>query len=199
MAPSMSERPSVCVFAGSSGGARRQYADAAVLLGRELLRRGYDLVYGGGSVGLMEIVADEVLRGGGRVCGVIPQFLVDREVSHHGLSELVVVASMHDRKREMAERASAFVALPGGLGTLEELAEVLTWAQLGLHPKPCGLLDVNGYYASLLAFLDHSVTEGFVRPLHRALIHVDTAPSGLLEKLEAQRPLRGAAWNPERI
>lgn len=195
----MSDRPSICVFAGSSHGARSEYGAAAAALGRELVGRGYDLVYGGGSVGLMGIIADAVLAAGGRVCGVIPQFLVDREVSHRGLSELVVVHSMHDRKREMAERAGAFVALPGGLGTLEELSEVLTWAQLGLHPKPCGLLDVAGYFASLLGFFEHAIAEQFVRPEHRALFQVDTEPGGLLRKLESHGPIAAGKLAPTKI
>jgi len=183
----MADSESICVFAGSSAGARPEYLAAARALGAALARRGHDLVYGGSATGLMGAVADAVLEGGGTVCGVIPQFLVDKEIAHPALTELVVVSSMHERKREMARRASAFVALPGGLGTLEEFAEALTWAQLGLHTRPCGLLDVGGFYAPLLAFFDHACSEGFVNPNHRALIVRSADVSELLDRLGARR------------
>lgn len=183
----MAERQSICVFAGSSPGARPEYIAAAQAFGAELARRGHDLVYGGSSTGLMGAVADAVLAGGRDVRGVIPQFLVDKEIAHTGLSELVVVPSMHDRKREMARRASAFVTLPGGLGTLEEFAEVLTWAQLGLHASPCGILDVAGFYAPLLGFFDHAAREGFIRAGHRELIVRASDPAALLDALAARR------------
>jgi uncharacterized protein (TIGR00730 family) len=155
------------VFSGSSPGARPEYGAAAAALGRDLARRGLRVVYGGGGIGLMAAVADAALAAGAEVIGVIPQHLVDREVAHRGLSELRVTGSMHERKATMAELSDGFVALPGGFGTLEEFTEVLTWSQLGLQSKPCGLLDVAGYYGALLAFLDHAVTERFIRAEHR--------------------------------
>ncbi len=178
----------VCVFSGSSPGARPAYTEAATALGRELAHRGTRVVYGGASVGLMGAVADAALAAGGEVVGVIPQHLVDREVAHHGLTELHVTGSMHERKALMADLADGFVALPGGLGTLEELAEILTWSQLGLQSKPCGLLDVADFYAPLLAFLDHTVTERFVSPEHRALVLSGRRPGDLLDTLEAWQP-----------
>ncbi len=184
----------VCVFTGSSPGAQRAYAAAAEQLGRTLAERGLELVYGGARVGLMGVLADAALAAGGRVVGVLPEALVSKEVAHPGLTELHVVASMHERKALMAERADAFVALPGGLGTLEELAEVLTWAQLGLHAKPCGLLDVAGYYAGLLAFLDHAVAERFVHEEHRALLVAGEAPGPLLDRLAAWRAPALEKW-----
>ena len=166
----MSGLQSVCVFSGSSPGARPSYTETATALGREIAERGLRLVYGGASVGLMGAVADAALAAGGEVVGVIPQHLMDREVAHDGLTELRVTGSMHERKALMADLADGFVALPGGLGTLEELAEILTWSQLGLQSKPCGLLDVDGFFDPLLAFLDHTVTERFVSTEHRALV-----------------------------
>ena len=182
----------VCVFSGSNPGARPSYAEAATALGRELAHRGTKVVYGGASVGLMGAVADAALAAGGEVVGVIPQHLVDREVAHHGLTELHVTGSMHERKSLMADLADGFVALPGGLGTLEELAEILTWSQLGLQSKPCGLLDVEEFYAPLLAFLDHTVTERFVSAEHRSLVLASSEPAGLVDLLETWQP-RGAA------
>jgi uncharacterized protein (TIGR00730 family) len=174
---------SVCVFSGSSPGARPSYTRTANALGREVAARGMRLVYGGASVGLMGAVADAALAAGGEVVGVIPQHLMDREVAHHGLTELRVTASMHERKALMADLADGFVALPGGLGTLEELAEILTWSQLGLQSKPCGLLDVEGFFDPLLAFLDHTVTERFVSAEHRALVLAADRPDVLLDRL----------------
>lgn len=159
----------VCVFCGSNAGRDPAYATAATRLGRGMVERGLGLVYGGGNVGLMGVVADAVMEAGGEVVGVIPEAMVAKELAHHGITELRVVASMHDRKATMADLADAFVALPGGLGTLEELCEVLTWAQLGLHAKPVVLLDVAGYYEPFLALLDAAVGAGFLRPQHRAL------------------------------
>jgi uncharacterized protein (TIGR00730 family) len=179
---------SVCVFSGSSPGARPSYAGAARLLGREIAGRGLRLVYGGAAVGLMGTVADAALGAGGEVVGVIPRHLADREVAHTGLSALHVVGSMHERKALMADLADGFVALPGGLGTLEELAEVLTWSQLGLQSKPCGVLDVDGFYAPLLAFLDHTVTERFVSEAHRALVLSADDAAVLLDLLHAWEP-----------
>jgi hypothetical protein len=173
----------VCVFCGSSPGAHPAYVEAARALGGLLAASGRRLVYGGGRVGLMGAVADAALAGGGQVVGVIPQALVAREVAHEGLTELRVVRSMHERKATMAELSDGFVVLPGGLGTLEELFEVWTWGQLGLHAKPYGLLDVAGFYAPLLAFLDHQVDQRFVRAEHRALLHVDADAARLLERM----------------
>jgi uncharacterized protein (TIGR00730 family) len=177
----------VCVFSGSSPGARPEYADAARRLGAALAARGLSLVYGGAKVGLMGVVADAALAGGGEVIGVIPKRLMTKELAHTGLAELRVVASMHDRKREMADLADAFVALPGGIGTLEELTEVLSWAQLGLHAKPCAVLDVAGYFERLVGFLDHAVAERFLQPVHRAMLVVGDDPETLLDRLAAYR------------
>jgi uncharacterized protein (TIGR00730 family) len=179
---------SVCVFSGSSPGARPSYTETAAALGREVATRGMRLVYGGASVGLMGAVADAALAAGGEVVGVIPRHLVDREVAHEGLTELRVTGSMHERKALMADLADGFVALPGGLGTLEELAEILTWSQLGLQSKPCGLLDVEGFFDPLLAFLDHTVTERFVSKEHRALVLAADRPDALLDLLAGWRP-----------
>ena len=191
----MSGLQSVCVFSGSSPGARPSYTETAAALGREVATRGLRLVYGGASVGLMGAVADAALAAGGEVVGVIPQHLVDREVAHDGLTELRVTGSMHERKALMADLADGFVALPGGLGTLEELAEVLTWSQLGLQSKPCGLLDVEGFFDPLLAFLDHTVAERFVSTEHRALVLAADRPDALLDLLAGWRPgAPGAKW-----
>src|SRR5690606_17874217 len=172
---------SICVFCGASPGANPVYAEAAAALGRELAQRGMTLVYGGGEVGLMGVVADAALAAGGEVIGVIPQSLQDSEIGHHGLTRLEVVEGMHARKARMAELADAFIALPGGLGTLEELFEVWTWGQLGYHGKPLGLLEVNGFYAKLIGFLDHLVDERFVRPQHRAMLQRSESPAELLD------------------
>jgi uncharacterized protein (TIGR00730 family) len=176
---------SICVFAGSSLGAGPEFSDAARELGTEIARRGSQLVYGGARTGLMGVVAEAALAAKGRVTGVIPSFLEDREVAHRGLSELVVVGSMHERKETMARLSDGFVALPGGFGTLDELFEVLTWAQLGLHDKPCGLLDVGGYYESLLAFMDRAVAEGFVKEAYRSRVLVAREPAALLDQFES--------------
>jgi uncharacterized protein (TIGR00730 family) len=173
----------LCVFCGSSPGDRPSYLRAAVGFGEALAARGIGLVYGGGAVGLMGALADAVLARGGEVIGVIPEKLLAREVGHAGLTELRVVDSMHTRKRVMAELASAFVALPGGLGTLEELFEVLTWAQLGIHHKPCALLDVDDFYAPLLALLDHMRDARFMGAEHRALLLVERDIDALLDRL----------------
>ncbi|MFN7962743.1 MAG: TIGR00730 family Rossman fold protein [Thermoanaerobaculia bacterium] len=173
----------VCVYCGSSAGNQPGYAQAAAGFGRLLGEHGLGLVYGGGNVGLMGILADAALAAGSEVVGVIPEHLRAREVAHLGLSRLHVVSSMHERKALMAELADCFLALPGGLGTLDELFEILTWAQLGLHSKPCGLLEVNGYFAPLLGFLDQAVAAGFVRSEHRALLEVSSDPASLLAAL----------------
>jgi uncharacterized protein (TIGR00730 family) len=186
----------VCVFCGSSPGARQVYADAAVAMGRALLDRGLGLVYGGGSVGLMGIVARTVAEAGGEVIGVIPRFLMNREVGYVELADLRVTEDMHARKALMADLSDGFIAMPGGLGTLEELFEVLTWAQLGRHQKPCGLLNVDGYYDGVLQFLDQTVTERFVGPDHRDMVLTDTRPEGLLEQFKQYTPpvLDAAKW-----
>ena len=174
----------ICVFAGSSVGARPEYRAAAEELGRALAGRQVRVVFGGGQVGLMGVLADAVLAGHGHVTGVIPEAMVAREIAHRGLSDLRIVSSMHERKAMMADFADAFVALPGGWGTLEEFFEVLTWAQLGLHQKPCGLLNIAGYFDGLLSFLDHSIDERFVRPENGALVLVATSVSGMIEQLD---------------
>ncbi len=184
----------VCVFCGSSPGANPAYLTAAQAMGRALAARGLGLVYGGGSVGLMGAVADAALAAGGEVVGVIPRALQLRELAHGGLTHLHVVGSMHERKAKMAELAQGFVALPGGMGTLEELAEILTWAQLGLHARPVGLLDVAGYYAPLVSFLDRAVQEGFVRPEHRRLLTVAGDPTTLLDRFDAWQPVPVERW-----
>jgi uncharacterized protein (TIGR00730 family) len=176
---------SVCVFCGSSAGAAPVYAEAARLLGEALAARGLELVFGAGHIGLMGALADAVLAAGGRAVGVIPQALVDKELAHGGLTELVVVDTMHQRKALMADRADAFAALPGGFGTADELFEILTWAQLGLHGKPVGLLNVAGFFDPLLAWLNRAVADGFLRPEHRALLRVAAAPDELLAALQA--------------
>jgi uncharacterized protein (TIGR00730 family) len=173
----------VCVFSGSSPGADLAYRAAACDVGHRLADRGIELVYGGAHVGLMGVLADAALERGGRVTGVIPQSLVDREIAHPGLTDLRVVDSMHERKAQMAELADAFVALPGGVGTLEELFEVYTWNQLGLHAKPLGLFNVRGYFDGLVRFLDHAVEERFVTPAHRAMLLVGEDLDALLDGL----------------
>jgi len=173
----------VCVFCGSSPGRSPQYADVARRLGAQLAARRLALVYGGGNVGLMGVLADAVLEAGGEGIGGIPEALVALEGAHTGLADLRVVGSMHERKALMADLADAFIALPGGLGTLEEFCEIVTWAQLGLHRKPCGLLNTGNYFSSLLAFLDGAVTERFLRPEHRSLVLVEEEPGCLLDRL----------------
>lgn len=184
----------VCVFCGSSEGRDPAFANAAVALGRALARRGVALVYGGAQVGLMGRVADAVLAEGGHVIGVIPRALMTREVAHARLPDLRVVDSMHERKAMMVELSDGFIALPGGIGTFEELCETLTWAQLGLHDKPCALLDVAGFYAPLLALLDRAVDAGFLRPAHRDMLLVDTDPDALLSRLETYTPPVVRKW-----
>ena len=184
----------ICVFAGSSRGRGGEYVAAARGLGRLLAGRGIAVVYGGARVGVMGALADAALDNGGRVIGVIPAALVTKEVAHDALSELHVVSSMHERKAMMAELADAFIALPGGLGTWEELFEILTWAQLGLHHKACGVLNTGGYFDRLLAFLDHAVDEEFVRPEHAGMLAVANDATVLLDRLEAYEPPVMAKW-----
>lgn len=178
----------VCVFCGSSPGTRPAYAEAARELGHTLVEMGIDLVYGGAGVGLMGILAQAVLDGGGRVTGVIPRVLVEREVAFTRLEDLRIVESMHERKALMASLSDGFIALPGGIGTIEEFVEVLTWAQLGIHCKPCGLLNIGGYYGRLLGFFDHMAAEGFVRPDTCARVLVGHDPAVLLMKMNLYRP-----------
>jgi uncharacterized protein (TIGR00730 family) len=184
----------LCVYAGSNVGANPAYAAAARALGTELASRGVGLVYGGGRVGLMGEIADAVMSGGGEAIGVIPEALFDRELGHRGLTELRVVASMHERKALMAELADGFVALPGGIGTLEELVEVMTWSQLGIHAKPCGVLDAAGFYAGLRGLLDHMVTEGFLHERTRAGLVADAEPGPLLDRLARWEPPNVHKW-----
>lgn len=176
---------SICIFCGSSPGNRPEYLRLARTTGRAIAERGLTLVYGGGKVGLMGAVADSALAAGGRVVGIIPQMLLDREVGHPGLSELHVVSTMAERKVRMIELSDAFLTLPGGIGTLDELFEAWTWTQLGLHEKPSGVLNFQGYYDALVQFLDLAVAEGFQRPRHRAALLVDTEVESLLDQLQA--------------
>jgi uncharacterized protein (TIGR00730 family) len=184
----------ICVFAGSSAGARPQYLLAARELGSALAQRHVGLVYGGARVGLMGALADAALASGGHVTGVIPESLVAKEIAHEGLSDLRIVASMHQRKALMNDLADGFIALPGGLGTLEEFFEVLTWAQLGLHRKPCGLLNVDGFFDRLLSFLDYSVDERFVRRENRAMVLVSNTPDALLQQFDQYVPALVEKW-----
>jgi uncharacterized protein (TIGR00730 family) len=185
---------SVCVFCGSSPGAIPEYLDAASALGQVMAARGITLVYGGASVGVMGAVADSALAGGGKVIGVIPESLVSREVAHSGLPDLRVVGTMHQRKAMMSDLSEGFIALPGGIGTLEELFEVLSWAQLGIHGKPCAVLNVAGYYDRLLDFLDYTVSRGFVRQNQRELLLVDETPEALLDRMGAYHPPVREQW-----
>jgi uncharacterized protein (TIGR00730 family) len=174
---------SVCVFCGSNPGVRPIFAEVARELGAALARRGISVVYGGARVGLMGCVADGALAAGGVVIGVLPRFMTRKELAHEGLTELLLVDSMHERKAMMAERAEGFVALPGGYGTMEELFEILTWSQLALHKKPVGLVNVDGFYEPLIAQIDYAVRDGFLRPAHRDLLVVESEVEPLLERL----------------
>lgn len=174
----------ICVFCGSAVGARSEHVAAARELGRRIADYGYGLVYGGGSIGLMGVAADAALEAGGEVFGVIPDVIVGLEVGHSGLTELRVVRTMHERKALMAERADAFIALPGGFGTMDEFMEIVTWAQLGIHSKPCVLVNVAGYYDGLLRFLDAGVSEGFIRSANRSLVQVATNAAEALKIVE---------------
>lgn len=184
----------VCVFCGSSMGVQPAYQQAAQGMGEALARRKLGLVYGGGNVGLMGTIADATLAAGGEVIGVIPDFMVAKEIAHTGLTQLHIVNSMHERKTMMAQLSDAFVALPGGYGTLEEFCEVLTWAQLGLHQKPFGLLNINGYYSPLLKFFDQAVTEEFLRPMNRSLVLEASEPENLLDLLANYQPQYVDKW-----
>jgi uncharacterized protein (TIGR00730 family) len=178
----------ICVFCGASPGARPEYRQATAELARILVADGIGVVYGGGGVGLMGALADAVIAEGGELTGVIPRALVDREIAHRDVMDMRVVGSMHERKALMAELSDAFIALPGGIGTLEELFEVYTWAQLGLHRKPCALLNVEGYYDGVAHFLTHAVTERFLRAEHRELLLVETDPGTLLQRIQDFEP-----------
>jgi uncharacterized protein (TIGR00730 family) len=184
----------ICVFCGSNTGSGSAYIDAARSLGQLFAREGIALVYGGGSVGLMGELADSVLAAGGEVIGVIPHALWAREVGHRGLTDLRIVDTMHERKAMMADLADAFIALPGGLGTLEEIFEIWTWAQLGLHQKPLGFLDVNGFFAPLMQFLDLAVREKFVKEPHRAIAMLSADAEALLKRFDAWQPPRVEKW-----
>ena len=185
---------SVAVYCGSNLGTDPAYAAAATSLGRTMAGRGIRLVYGGGQVGLMGVVADAVTENGGQVLGVITEALVAKEISHHGLASLRVVGTMHERKAAMADAADAFIMLPGGFGTFDEFFEVLSWTQLGIHAKPCGILDVTGFFAPLRAMLDGAVTAGFVHPAHRDMVIVDDDPARLLDRLAAWTPVTVSKW-----
>ncbi|HTA45484.1 MAG TPA: TIGR00730 family Rossman fold protein [Bryobacteraceae bacterium] len=184
----------ICVFCGSSPGARPRYMDAAKNLAQYLAANKVAIVFGGSNLGLMGVLADTALKAGGDVIGVIPQNLVEREVSHPGLRDLRVVNSMHERKALMAELSDAFIAMPGGFGTFEEFCEVLTWSQLGLHGKPCGLLNVEGYFDHLLALFDHAVAEKFLKPEHRRMVIADSCPESLVERLREYHTPRVEKW-----
>jgi uncharacterized protein (TIGR00730 family) len=184
----------ICVFCGSSRGLRPTYHHAAEELGRYLAKHHFALVYGGGNVGLMGAIADAALAAGGEVIGVIPQAIVDREIAHRGVTELRIVNSMHERKALMADLSDAFIAMPGGFGTFEEFCEVLTWSQLGIHKKPCGLLNIEDYYTPLLAMFDHAVAERFVREENRSLVLADTTVDGLIAKLQNYQPSSVEKW-----
>ncbi|MGD9212438.1 MAG: TIGR00730 family Rossman fold protein [Desulfobacteraceae bacterium] len=184
----------ICVFCGSNSGIRTEYRKAAKKLGQILVSKNFGLVYGGASVGIMAVVADTVLAKGGEVIGVMPQFLVEKEVAHKNLSDLRIVDSMHARKLLMAELSDGFIAMPGGFGTFDEFFEVLTWGQLRMHNKPCGILNTCQYYSHLLNFLDYAVTEKFIGPPHRSMILVDENPQTLLEKFETYQPPDVKKW-----
>ncbi len=184
----------ICVYCASSKGARPIFAEHARALGQALVARGLGLVYGGGNVGLMGVIADAVVERGGEAIGVIPQALVDRELAHRGLTELHVVRSMHERKQRMHDLADGFIAMPGGFGTFEELLEMLTWGQLGLHKKPVGILNVDGYYDSLLALLSRAVDERLLRAEHRSMLVDEKDPNALLDRLATFRGPEVAKW-----
>ncbi len=185
---------SICVYCGSSPGERPDYKAGAIALGNEMVKRGLTLVYGGGNVGLMGIVADAVLHGGNPVIGIIPKSLVRKEVGHKELTELHIVDSMHQRKQMMADRADAFIAMPGGVGTYEELFETFTWLQLGYHNKPIGLLNISGYFDPLVQLVDLAISTGFCRDEHRRLFIVDDQPERLLQRLALHQPPTVGKW-----
>lgn len=187
----------ICVFCGSSPGRDPLYMKAAEETGRAIAAGGFGLVYGGGSVGLMGRVADAALAAGGAVHGVIPKALFDRELDHKGLTEIFVVNTMHERKAKMSDLSDAFIALPGGIGTIEEFFEVMTWAQLGFQKKPCGILNAGGYYSDLISFMDHMTAERFIRPEHRGIMLVDDDPARLIGRIVAYKPDFTEKWLDE--
>jgi len=184
----------ICVFIGSDMGKRTDYVRCTKQLAAEIVGRDLELVYGAAKVGLMGVLADAVLESGGRVIGVIPEGLTQKEIVHNGLTELRVVSSMHERKAQIAALSSGFISLPGGIGTLEETCEILTWAQLGIHKKPCGLLNVSGYYNHLIAHLDNMVEQGFFSPVHRSLLIVKDDPKQLFDSLMSYQPPDFKRW-----
>ncbi|WP_422376919.1 TIGR00730 family Rossman fold protein [Roseibium sp.] len=184
----------ICVFCGSSYGTRDNYAEAARTTGRAIAENGYALVYGGARVGLMGTVADAALEAGGKVIGVLPRALQEKEIGHEGLTELHLVGSMHERKAMMADLSDAFIALPGGVGTLEEIFEVWTWGQLGYHQKPCGFLNIDGYYDHLIRFLDHQTEEGFTKKVMRDMAQIADTPEGMLDLFNAYEPPSAPKW-----
>jgi len=183
----------VCIFCGSSTGVRREYREAAEAIAIQLARRRVDIVFGGGCVGLMGVVVDTALAHGGHVIGVIPSAMVAREIAHRGLPDLRIVSSMHERKALMASLSDAFIALPGGFGTFEEFCEVVTWTQLGLHRKPCGLLNVAGYYDPLVALFDRAVSDGFIRAENRRIVVTESDPEALIHRLNERPATAGSA------
>ncbi|OHB90427.1 MAG: Rossman fold protein, TIGR00730 family [Planctomycetes bacterium RIFCSPHIGHO2_02_FULL_40_12] len=184
----------LCVYCGSSSGRQPDYSIAAGQLARAMVRKNIDLVYGGASIGIMGEIADAVLKEGGNVIGIIPKDLFVKEVVHTGLTELREVASMHERKLLMAELSDGFVALPGGFGTFEEILEIITWSQLGMHQKPCGLLNVRRYYDRLIDFLDHAVSERFIKKIHRSIVLIEECPDALLAKFETYKAPEAVKW-----
>jgi len=191
---------SLCVYCGSNPGRQSAYREAATTLGREMAARGIELIYGGASIGVMGAIADSVIQHGGRAIGIIPHSLATREVAHSGLDELIVVNSMHERKAKMAERADGFIALPGGWGTIEEIFEMLTWAQLGFHDKPCGLLNVAGYYDHLSRFVEHTIDQLFVREAYRPMMMIEADVTTLLDRFLHYRAPQVKKWiGPEEI
>lgn len=188
------QRRRACVFCGSSVGTSPVYRDTAIRMAKALVENQFDLIYGGGSIGLMGIIADTVLAERGHVTGVIPQFLATKEIMHPAVTDLHTVSSMHERKALMAELADVFIALPGGLGTYDELCEILTWAQLGLHAKPIGILNVEGFFSGLVEQIDRAMLDGFCRPEHRRLMIVATEPDELLTALSSYQPVDASKW-----
>lgn len=185
---------SICIFCGSSMGASAAYREGAVELGKEILKREMTLIYGGANVGLMKILAETVLEGGGEVIGIMPRMLVEKEVAHKELTRMIIVESMSERKTTMVQMSDAFIAMPGGFGTLDELAEVITYNQLRLTDKPIGIFNIDGYFDRLLDFLDHAANEGFLRHEHRQNLIVDSHIHALLEKMEAYHPVEMDKW-----
>jgi len=187
----------ICVFCGANKGNKPEYADAAIGLAEELVSRNIEKVYGGGRIGLMGVLAEKAIELGGRVIGVIPESLATKEVAHDSISELIVVGSMHERKAKMAELSDGFISLPGGIGTIEETFEMLTWSQLGFHNKPCGIINVLGFYDKLIEFLNHTSEEKFFMDIYRRMLIVETDPSALLEKFEQYKPPQVKHWIAE--